>query len=78
LIDIDLSILGKSQREFEEYEKNIREEYSWVPEEQFRAGRQVVLQRFLERDSIYSTDFFRKKYENQAIRNIENSLASRR
>jgi pantetheine-phosphate adenylyltransferase len=71
--DIDLSNLGKSEKEFNAVGSDIRDEYDWIPEEQFRQGRSAILQGFLERDSIYFTDFFKQKYENQARRNLENS-----
>jgi len=75
LVDVDLSILGRPVVEFDEYERNIRKEYSWVPEEQFKTGRTAILQEFLNRPNIYFTDFFRKKYKTQARRNLERSLA---
>jgi predicted metal-dependent HD superfamily phosphohydrolase len=78
LVDVDLSILGKPSEEFDEYEKNIRREYSWVPEEQFRQGRSAILQMFLDRDSIYLTDFFKGKYESQARVNLQRSIESLR
>lgn len=75
LVDMDLSILGKPELEFDEYELDIREEYAWVPEEQFKVGRRAILHGFLEREHIYSTDFFRQRYEIQAQKNIERSMA---
>lgn len=75
LADIDLSILGKSTKEFDEYERDVRFEYAWVPEDQFRQGRRAILQGFLERDSIYSTDLFKQRYETQARTNLERSIA---
>lgn len=74
LIDVDLSILGRPQEEFDEYERKVREEYSWVPEDRFREGRASILRRFLERPYIYLTDFFRQRYEDQARKNLERSL----
>jgi pantetheine-phosphate adenylyltransferase len=74
IIDIDLSILGKQQDVFDEYERNIRMEYSQYPEEMFRKGRKGVLEGFLKREPIYSTDIFRQKYEEQAKRNLKRSL----
>ncbi|MBI5065011.1 hypothetical protein HZA97_02135 [Candidatus Woesearchaeota archaeon] len=77
IIDIDLSILGKSQEIFDMYEAAIRKEYSWVPEDMFRAGRTKILQTFIDkktRKNIYYTDHFRNKYEDQARKNIERSL----
>ena len=63
-----------SRIEFDEYEQNIRREYSWVPEDQFRQGRSAILQMFLDRDSIYLTDFFKGKYESQARENLQRSI----
>jgi len=74
LVDIDLSILGKSVQKFDEYEKNIRKEYSWVSEEKFKQGRTMLLRTFLDREALYSTDFFRKKYETQARKNLQRSI----
>ncbi|HDD72731.1 MAG TPA: pantetheine-phosphate adenylyltransferase [Candidatus Aenigmarchaeota archaeon] len=74
IVDIDLAILGKPEEEFERYERDIRHEYSWLPEEEFRLERYRVLRGFLERPAIYSTDFFREKYESQARKNIEKAL----
>ncbi len=74
LVDLDLSILGKPEREFDEYERNIRDEYFWVDEDDFRAGRKRLLQSFLDRESIYSTDTFKKRFEDQARVNISRSI----
>lgn len=74
LLDIDLSIFGKSQKKFDGYESNIWKEYSWVPEDKFREGRSAILQMFLDKNSIYLTDFFKDKYEAQARINLERSI----
>ena len=79
LLDIDLSIFGKTPEEFDEYERNIRKEYSRVPGDQFRQGRSTILQRFLKRaedHTLYLTDFFKSKYESQARSNLERLLGS--
>jgi len=75
IVDIDLSILGQSEDEFDEYERQIRKEYEWVSESAFVAGRSAILKSFLDRPRIYATQFFRDKYEAQARRNIAKSLA---
>lgn len=75
LIDIDLSILGQSQDRFDEYERQIREEYSWVPGIIFKPRRAAILRGFRDRPRIYSTDIFFAKYERAARANIERSLA---
>jgi predicted metal-dependent HD superfamily phosphohydrolase len=74
--DIDLSILGSAPAEFEEFERQIRQEYSWVPADVYRSSRSAVLRGFLSRPSIYQTDTFRSRYEEPARRNLERLLAS--
>lgn len=76
LVDADLSILGKPGKVFDTYEENIRKEYSWVPEDQFKQGRSTILQMFLNRPSLYTTDLFKRKYESQAIINLKRSIDS--
>jgi predicted metal-dependent HD superfamily phosphohydrolase len=72
--DIDLAILGQPPEDFDEYERQVRVEYAWVPDPLFRAGRAKILRAFLERPSIYGSDVFRRKYEESARRNLQNSL----
>ena len=74
LIDVDLSILGQAEERFREYEAQIRREYEWVPEITFAAGRSAILERFLARERIYSTEPFWAKYERPARANLQNSL----
>jgi predicted metal-dependent HD superfamily phosphohydrolase len=72
--DIDLAILGRPAEAFDEYERQVRIEYAWVPEPAFRAGRAAILKSFLDRPSIYGSDFFRRKYEESARRNLQDAL----
>ena len=74
LVDIDLSILGKPAERFWEYEAQIRHEYEWVPEATFATKRAEILEGFLRRKRIYSTDQFFDRYEKQARANIQTSL----
>ena len=75
LVDIDLAILGAEVERFDEYEIQVREEYSWVPESLYRTGRRNILQQFASRESIYNTDYFRAELEARARGNIGRSLA---
>jgi len=75
IIDIDLSILGRAPADFAKYDHQIREEYSWVPEEQYRTGRLAVLESFLRRNSIYFTEFFINHFEEQARLNLVEAVA---
>lgn len=72
--DCDLAILGKSEIAFDEYERNIRREYDWVPEDIFREHRAGFLEEFLKRPQIYYTERFKEKYENHARLNLARSI----
>ena len=75
ICDIDLSIWGKSREEFASYEEKIRKEYFWVSDLHYRKKRIDILITFMDRLFIYSTAFFRERYEAQARRNLRWSLA---
>lgn len=70
LVDSDLSILGANPARFAEYEAQVREEYGYVPDAVFFSKRKVILQAFLDRPFIYTTDYFRKQFEVQARGNL--------
>lgn len=74
IVDTDLAILGARPARFAEYERQIRQEYAWVPEKVYRERRAEVLRGFLMRPYIYSTDLFRSRYEQRARENIGQSL----
>jgi predicted metal-dependent HD superfamily phosphohydrolase len=74
LLDTDLSILGAPPARFLEYEAQVQEEYSWVPEDGFRKARAAILGRFLERPRIYLTDHFGRLLESRARSNLRNSI----
>jgi predicted metal-dependent HD superfamily phosphohydrolase len=69
-LDLDTSILGAPEEIYKEYSRAIRKEYSWVPSFLYRKGRLKVLNDFLEREYIYSTEELRARYEPQARHNI--------
>jgi len=73
--DIDLSILGRPSAVFAAYERQVRVEYSWVPEPAFRAARSAILKSFLARPTLYGTPHFQKKYEAMARLNLSVSLS---
>ena len=74
VVDVDLSILGQDEQRFSEYERQIRQEYAWVPEAVFASKRAEILQGFLAREQIFATEWFRTKYERHARRNLEASI----
>ncbi|HEX6270769.1 MAG TPA: hypothetical protein VFZ43_11065 [Anaerolineales bacterium] len=74
LVDVDLSILGREPHIFWRYEKNIRKEYAWVPEDLFRQKRIEVLRGLLGRRSIYYHEEYREQYESRARVNVEQAI----
>ena len=72
--DIDLAIFGRSERLYQIYEERVRKEYGWVPIEAFKAGRGRVLANFLNRPTIYNTEFFRARYEKNARKNVSRAI----
>lgn len=77
VVDIDLAILGANQERFAEYERQIRDEYAWVPGWLFRRKRRAVLQSFLERPRIYATPHFAALFEARARANLATALGNR-
>lgn len=73
--DIDLAILGQPPKVFNDYERDVRQEYSHVSNNVFRGKRVEILQRFLERPRIYMSNYFYDKYEGQARENLKRSIA---
>jgi predicted metal-dependent HD superfamily phosphohydrolase len=74
MVDVDLSILGQGETRFAEYEAQIRQEYGWVPKPIFDSRRTEILQRFLDREHIYTTEYFAIRYERNARHNLEQSI----
>jgi len=72
--DIDLSILGAAEPRFDEYERQVREEYAFVPEAVFRSTRATILRTFAARDRLYRTQYFFDLLEAKARRNLARAL----
>ena len=75
-MDIDLSIFGQPAAIFDAYEAGVRFEYAWVSDSAFRTGRSRVLQSFLDRPRIYTTDYFNAAFKSAARQNLNRSLAN--
>ncbi|HEY3517689.1 MAG TPA: hypothetical protein VGL98_11645, partial [Gammaproteobacteria bacterium] len=75
LVDVDLSILGAPPLRFDEYEREVREEYAHVPDALFRRERRKILRRLLERPHLYNTPRMRESHERRARANLERSIA---
>jgi predicted metal-dependent HD superfamily phosphohydrolase len=75
LLDADLAILGASEERYARYARDIRKEYAWVPDAEYRAGRAAVLEHFLARPRIFLTDVMFDEGEERARANLRAELA---
>ena len=75
LVDVDLCILGAAPQRFDEYEEQVRAEYSWVPYALYRRERRRMLSGFAARPTLFSTPVFAERFEGQARKNLERALA---
>ena len=73
--DADLSVLGKEWKLYTVYYINVRKEYSIYPDLMYNSGRKKVLTHFLEMNRIFKTDYFYRKFEEQAKENISRELS---
>jgi predicted metal-dependent HD superfamily phosphohydrolase len=78
VVDADLSILGTDEETFDTYERAVRQEYAFVPDDAFRVGRALVLESFLSRPTIFSTQPARDLWEVRARENLARSIAALR
>lgn len=76
LSDADLSILGSAPDEYARYATAVREEYSFIPDATFRAGRAKLLRTFLTRPSLYRTEIAQRRWEKTARLNIRHEVDS--
>ena len=75
LVDIDLAILGASPERFAQYDRQVKQEYSWVPGVLYRFKRKEVLNGFLARPSIFNTPYFQSRWEQPARDNLDKAVA---
>lgn len=71
-LDMDLSILGADWDSYRSYAEQILKEFR--VNAMIKLGRRGFMQRFLEREHIYQTPYFRNKLEQAARRNIEREI----
>jgi predicted metal-dependent HD superfamily phosphohydrolase len=76
--DVDLSIFGSDPARFDEYERDIRREYAFATEADFRRRRAQILEAFLARPSIYATRWFIERLEAKARANLARSIEALR
>ncbi|MGW0822088.1 HD domain-containing protein [Streptomyces sp. NPDC002845] len=70
LCDADLAILAAPPEAYERYTAAVREEYAFVPDDAFRAGRAAVLRQLLALPRLFRTPYGEREWEAAARRNI--------
>jgi predicted metal-dependent HD superfamily phosphohydrolase len=73
-LDCDMTILGASPQEFEAYDRQIAEEYAALRAEAYERGRREFLQRLLERQHIFLSEFFEQRLDAAARANLRHRL----
>ncbi|MES9538361.1 HD domain-containing protein [Spirillospora sp. NPDC049024] len=74
LCDADLAVLGAEPEEYAAYAAAVREEYAFVPDEFFRAGRAEVLNGLLALPRLFHTPAARERFEERARNNMRTEL----
>lgn len=74
LLDADLAILGADEERYRNYAVAVRNEYAWVPDPEYRAGRAKVLEHFLSRPRIFWTETMFAEGEQTARANLRAEL----
>lgn len=74
LCDADLAILGADPERYAAYTAAVREEYAFVPEEIFRAGRAEILRSLLDLPRIFHTPEANARFEETARHNLTTEL----
>jgi predicted metal-dependent HD superfamily phosphohydrolase len=74
VVDADLSILGAAPAEFDRYEIQVRAEYRFRSEAEWRTGRAALFRRFLAHPKLFATPEF-GVFETPARANLARSIA---
>jgi predicted metal-dependent HD superfamily phosphohydrolase len=74
VVDIDLAILGAAPSRYDEFERDVRREYRWVPGMVYRPKRAAILQSFLDRSRIYHWEPAYERFESQARVNVSGAI----
>ena len=74
LLDMDLSILGAPWPDYEKYAQAVRQEYAHVSDIEYCTGRTSVLNSLLARPTLYLTDYYYSRLEEQARANIKREI----
>ena len=71
--DVDWSYFGLPYEEFVHITDTIRKEYQHLSDEEWKAGRKTFLES-VNPENVFWTSHFKKKYQEQSKKNIEQSI----
>ncbi|MGW2258055.1 HD domain-containing protein [Streptomyces sp. NPDC004749] len=74
LCDADLAVLASEPDAYAAYAAAVREEYGFVPDDAFRAGRAAVLEQLLALPRLFRTPYGAEKWEAPARANLAAEL----
>ncbi|KNB51492.1 hypothetical protein [Streptomyces caatingaensis] len=75
LCDADLAVLGGPPEAYAAYAAEVRQEYGFVPNETFRAGRAEVLRQLLALPRLFRTPLGHERWERTARHNLTTELS---
>ncbi|MFD8499985.1 hypothetical protein [Amycolatopsis sp. NPDC059657] len=74
LLDADLATLGASEDVYDQYARNVREEFKYVDDEAWTSGRAAVLEKLLAKDPLFRSPAARLRWEASARANLTREL----
>ena len=75
LCDADLAILAAPPQAYAAYAAAVREEYAFVPDAAFRAGRAAVLRQLLDLPRLFRTPYGEREWAARARENLREEWA---
>lgn len=75
LCDADLAILASPVERYEQYARDVRQEYAAVPDADFALGRGAILADLLDRPQLFHSELARSRWEAAARANVSAELA---
>lgn len=77
VIDLDHVVLAAAPSRFQQFEAQVRDEMPHLSEREFRRHRRRILNRWMERTSVFSTPVLQMLYEGKARANLQRALHHR-
>lgn len=74
LLDSDFAILGSSPEDYQQYCLNIRREFKALTDVEFYKARLRFLENLSVRETLYYTQDFKFRFEEQALRNVNQEM----